>query len=210
MIEHQLRCLTNTLEMICTTIALHFYRKQASSFTADTAIFTALLTIGFMMRNTSPIGWVPLILIKILKQGSFPAFLKSGVLIALPLIGLCVYLDSLFYMHVNQQSEFRWTVTSLNFLNINVIQGLSKYFGDHAFTEYLCKFLVADIFRAYYPLLIMGMVSHAREQLSKRVEPEIEYMCSFYIIFFSLIGHKETRFLLPILPLLFLVLGFQV
>lgn len=33
------------------------------------------------------------------------------------------------------------------------------------------------------------------------------YMCVFYIAFFSLLGHKENRFLLPILPFLFLLTG---
>jgi len=33
-------------------------------------------------------------------------------------------------------------------------------------------------------------------------------MTSFYIIFFSFIGHKEPRFLLPILPFLFLMAGY--
>ena len=36
------------------------------------------------------------------------------------------------------------------------------------------------------------------------------YMCLFYIGFFSLIGHKENRFLLPILPFLFLLSGYSV
>jgi hypothetical protein len=37
--------------------------------------------------------------------------------------------------------------------------------------------------------------------------PYLVYMCIFYITFFSLLGHKENRFLLPILPFLFLMTG---
>ena len=32
-------------------------------------------------------------------------------------------------------------------------------------------------------------------------------MTAFYILFFSFIGHKEPRFLLPILPFIFLMIG---
>ena len=52
-----------------------------------------------MMRNTSPVGWVPLLFFKIIKEGAFVPFLLSGIFIALPLILSIIYLDSLFYQH---------------------------------------------------------------------------------------------------------------
>ena len=63
----------------------------------NTVIFTFLLTIEFMMRNTSPVAWIPLIIIKIIRDKSFMPFLISGIFIAIPTIILCVYLDSLYY-----------------------------------------------------------------------------------------------------------------
>ena len=66
-----------------------------------TVIFTALQTIGFMMRNTSPIGWLPLIIIKIFRDGSFVPFLIAGIFVFLPIVGACVYLDSFYYWKAN-------------------------------------------------------------------------------------------------------------
>lgn len=95
------------------------------------------------MRNTSPVGWIPLLLVKIIDEGAFLPFLTSGIFVALPLIFVIVYLDSIYYMGANTSStgtsldtrdeakQFEWTVTGYNFLKINVIDGLSKYFGDH-------------------------------------------------------------------------------
>jgi hypothetical protein len=54
-----------------------------------------------MMRNTSPVAWIPLIIIKIFRDNSFFPFLISGILIALPTIILCVYIDSLYYQGAN-------------------------------------------------------------------------------------------------------------
>jgi len=149
MVEYEIRCFTNTLEKILTVIAYHFYLKQGSSMTINTAIFTALLTLGFMMRNTSPVGWVPLLCIKIVRDGAFMPFLIAGVTVFIPLTIGIVYLDSIYYLGANTSSsgtsldvrdttkEFEWTFTGLNFLRINVLQGLSKYFGDH---NLLCYF----------------------------------------------------------------------
>lgn len=102
-----------------------------------------LLTVGFMMRNTSPVGWIPLLVVKIVYDGAFLPFLTSGVFVALPVIFGIVYLDSIYYMGANtsssgtsldthsQDKKFEWTLTGYNFLKINVLDGLSKYFGDH-------------------------------------------------------------------------------
>lgn len=218
MVEFEIRCFTNTLEKICTVIAYHFYMKQKDRFSRDTVIFTMLLTIGFMMRNTSPVGWVPLLVFKIVHEGSFIPFLISGIFIALPLMFLCIYLDSIYYQGANTSStgtsllgspdkEFEWTVTSWNFVKVNVIQGLSKYFGDHGHMVYVVEFLPVDIFRGLYPLVIFGVWNYARLMVRTRRRPDLFYMSGFYILFFSFIGHKEPRFLLPILPFLFLMTG---
>ena len=68
----------------------------------------------------------------------------------------------------------------------------------------------ADNFRAWYPFLLLGFYKLFRDSKNKKKSADIVYMCIFYIIFFSCIGHKEKRFLLPVLPLMFLVLGYQI
>ena len=105
MVEYEIRCFTNTLEKICTVIAFHFYLLQKNEFNKNTVIFTMLLTIGFMMRNTSPVGWIPLLIVKIIDDGAFLPFLTSGVFVAIPLIFAIVYIDSVYYMGANTSSS---------------------------------------------------------------------------------------------------------
>lgn len=85
---------------------------------------TALISISFMMRNTSPVGWLPLIILKIIYQKSLKAFLLSGFIIAIPIISICILLDTMYF------GADKITITSLNFLKVNVVEGLSKYFGE--------------------------------------------------------------------------------
>lgn len=83
-----------------------------------------------MMRNTSPVGWVPLLAVKVFRDGAFVPFLLAGIFVFVPLVVLCVYLDSLYYWKantsgvtgvVNIDKPFEWTVTSYNFLQVNVL-----------------------------------------------------------------------------------------
>ena len=71
-------------------------------------------------------------------------------------------------------------------------------------TEYIFNFLPKDIMKGFYPFMLIGMFKYFKGRNS----PDLVYITAFYILFFSLIGHKENRFLLPILPFLFLLTGF--
>ena len=146
----------------------------------------------------------------------------AGVFIFIPLTIACIYLDSIYYMGANTSSsgssldqrdlnkEFEWTLTGYNFLQVNVLQGLSKYFGDHQFGEYIFNYLPKDIFKVFYPLLILGTYKYSVHHWNKKLRPDLMYISVFYIMFFSFIGHKENRFLLPILPFMFLMTGYSV
>ena len=150
-----------------------------------------------MMRNTSPVGWIPLLFVKVIHDGAFVPFLIAGIFVALPLIFATVYLDSIYYMGANTSStgtsldersldkKFEWTVTSYNFLKINVLDGLSKYFGDHQVTEYIANFLPKDIFKVFYPFMIVGAYKYFRQ----RNTPDLVYISAFYIIFVRVKNH---------------------
>ena len=97
----------------------------------NTIILTALISISFMIRNTSPVGWVPLLGYKVLFEGSLLPFIKSGIVIALPILFFLVWVDTTMY-----KSE-KWVFTGYNFLEMNVLHGLSKYFGEEDWTTYM-------------------------------------------------------------------------
>ena len=82
-----------------------------------------------------------------------------------------------------------------------------RYYWLHL--VYIFEFLPKDIFRLLFPILIFGLYNFTITNLNKRKSNESIYMCTFYIFFFSLVGHKEPRFLLPITPFLFLITGHQ-
>ena len=130
---HLIRTLTNTIEQMFTCVAFYFYLDQKDKITLNTVILTALITVSFMIRNTSPVGWLILLAYKVLREGSFIPFLICGLIVALPLIVLLIWVDTVFY------GADEWVLTSYNFLEMNILHGLSKYFGEHPPFDYLTE-----------------------------------------------------------------------
>jgi hypothetical protein len=83
-----------------------------------------------MIRSTSPIGWPFLILLKIVKDRSWLPFLYAFTLVFIPVVFLAVGVDSYYYGYFP-------VITSLNFMRVNVSEGLSKYFGSDPFHYYV-------------------------------------------------------------------------
>lgn len=89
-----IRCFTNIIEQVFGVVSFHFWLDQKEKFTKNTIILTALITVSFMMRNTSPVGWIPLLGYKVLYEGSLKPFIISGIFVALPLIYGLILLDT--------------------------------------------------------------------------------------------------------------------
>ena len=196
-----IRCFTNSLEQILTVVAFYYYIDQKDKFTFNTVALTALISLGFMVRNTSPVGWIPLLAIKVMREGSFVPFLLSGIFVALPILFACVWIDTKFY------SSDTWVITGYNFLEMNIIYGLSKFFGEDPPWYYLTTASLA-IFTILYPLVMYtSSYSHFKAQWAKGKVPYMAYFTIFYVLFFSAIRHKEIRFLIPIIPFAILPVG---
>jgi hypothetical protein len=147
-----------------------------------------------MIRSTSPIGWPPLILIKIFKDRSWLPFLYAFALVFIPVVFLTVAIDSYYY------GEFP-VITSMNFMRVNVSEGLSKYYGKDPFYFYIVRTL-PQFFTVAIPAVFFGYYSYLKDKLtiSKDQVPYLAILSLSYLIIFSLIAHKEDRFMLPIIP----------
>jgi phosphatidylinositol glycan class B len=159
---------------------------------------TALITLSFMIRNTSPVGWLPLLLHKIVYENAFRSFLIAGIIVALPLISFCITLDSLYYGEI--------TITSYNFVKANLMEGLSKYYGVDPPHQYIVTYMLL-FFTALYPISVYSMYNHLKVSKNKAITPYLLYFVGFYLLVFSLIPHKEYRFLTPIIPFCCLMMG---
>jgi len=97
-------------------------------------------------------------------------------------------------------------LTGYNFLEMNILHGLSKYFGVDPWWMYITTAFAA-IFILMVPLAYYSIPRHFKVQWSKGNSPYMVYYTVFYIIFFSAIPHKEIRFLLPIVPFVIIMIA---
>jgi hypothetical protein len=91
---------------------------------------TFSISIAFLVRSSSLIGWIPLALIQLFTSvDSFLAVLQAGLLIALPTITISCITDIISYGKV--------TNPQINFVHVNVVENISQYFGVDPWTYYI-------------------------------------------------------------------------
>jgi|LauGreDrversion4_2_1035121.scaffolds.fasta_scaffold228292_1 undecaprenyl pyrophosphate phosphatase UppP len=83
---------------------------------------------------------------------------------------------------------------------MNLIDGLSKYFGEDP-PQFYVTTATLFIFKVAYPaVMYTTCYSHFKFQNSKNQVPYMAIYTIFYVAFFSAIRHKEIRFLMPVIP----------
>jgi len=135
--------------------------------------------------------WVPLVIHQLLTKRTFFTLLFSFIIAGVPIFALSLLADYVFYG--------KFVFVFYNFLQFNLLSGGSSYFGAHHILYYITNVLTSQL-AIFIPVFIAGFVSYTKDSLNKRVFPYVTIILSFYIAVFSLIKHKEYRFLLPVVP----------
>lgn len=129
---------------------------------------------------------------------SLPGFSSRLGLVIITLVAATVVIlvgagiDYLYY----QEWVFPWW----NFVQFNVIDGLSSFYGVHPWHFYLSQAIPA-IAGPVLPLCLLGLASG---------HPNIGWLLKWLagsVFFTSLIPHKEIRFMTPCVPILMILAG---
>ena len=131
-------------------------------------LMTFAITIAFLVRSSSLVGWIPLAIYKMFQSWPyFVAILQAGVFIAVPVVCFSVFLDSLYYGTL--------TFPQLNFVYLNVVDNLSKYFGVsptfYYFNE-IKNFILAS--EKFFPMIIFAMCFFTLYQMNGRIPLKTE------------------------------------
>ena len=118
--------------------------------------------------------------------------MKRFLFIGVTLGGLLIALDSFFHGS--------FTVTPYEFFKVNVIDNIGSFYGSHPIYWYFSSGLPAILGIGIVPfyLAIFDTMKYWKESVERQV---IIKSIIFTIFAFSLLPHKEFRFLLQILPL---------
>lgn len=132
-----MRTFSNSIETCFLMIGLNLVSQipvSAPLTSLPAFSFTALVSIATMMRNSSLVFWIPIILFKALFHKNILLFILTATTVALPIIGLSLGADMIYYG--------KFTITPLNFINFNVLTAGSDFFGVRPSIFYLTDFIL--------------------------------------------------------------------
>lgn len=95
----------------------------------------------------------------------------------------------------------KWTFVLVNFLKFNFLNPGGDFYGTHPWHWYFTQGLPVMAF-TFLPLSLAGMWWSKQRQLS--------CLIAWVLAIYSTLGHKEFRFILPILPLAMMFAGYAI
>ncbi|KAF2314365.1 hypothetical protein GH714_025720 [Hevea brasiliensis] len=106
-------------------------------------------------------------------------------------LGLSCLLDRLMYGS--------WVIVPLNFLKFNFLSSGGDYYGTHKWHWYFSQGFPVMLF-TFLPFAIAGSIKSKCWKLSGLI--------AWVLILYSVLGHKEFRFVLPVLPIALIFSGY--
>ncbi|KAG1684044.1 GPI mannosyltransferase 3 [Nymphon striatum] len=92
-----------------------------------------------------------------------------------------------------------WVIVPYNFLKFNLVHGIGTFYGNHPWHWYLFQGLPTVLGTQFIPVLLGAL----------KIKKHLVTLVIIWTIFvYSLLGHKEFRFILPIVPLAMCLAGY--
>ncbi|KAK3818018.1 MAG: Alg9-like mannosyltransferase family-domain-containing protein [Linnemannia elongata] len=200
------RTLANSMEASLTIVAIYYWPFIGSPSgkakgNLKLSLFIASLTCIF--RPTAAILWLFLggwLIFGLVCQGRWASIIYTGLNVAVigggAIVASAVLDKTLLYNE--------WVWTPINFLRVNVLEGISLFYGSSPWHWYFSQGLPI-LFGIYIPLVLIGSYQafQASTGLNATLKRQVLYLSVWVVFVYSALQHKEWRFLYPILyPLL--------
>ncbi|GLV38019.1 Phosphatidylinositol glycan anchor biosynthesis class B [Carabus blaptoides fortunei] len=186
------RTLINTLETSLTTIALSYFPWPGQE--KGNNHFLWLVALLCTVRPTACIPWLPLCAFHILttQENRKNVILKEYLPIGLVTLLLSVLVDSLCHGG--------FVVTSWQFLKLNVFHSVGNWYGTQPWHWYLSNGLPAILGIQILPFMFAA-VRTVRNREIFSTNWILLVTIAFTVLVYSVLPHKEFRFILPVLPM---------
>ncbi|GMG10510.1 hypothetical protein B5S30_g2229 [[Candida] boidinii] len=202
------RTFSNSLEMVLTIISLYYLPLNKDEIMVSNKnlknilISVSLALISIVIRPTSLIIWSILMLDLIIN-----IFLTGKIFIILPMIFITVLILAInffidFKFHGDSDSDGNLIIPMLKFIEFNFTKSLSRFYGVSRLDFYFLQ-AIPVLMLTLLPFLLIGLYNYNKKiykDLNKLIVVSI-----VYLIVFSMIQHKEFRFIYPIKPILLII-----
>ncbi|XP_013193470.2 GPI mannosyltransferase 3 [Amyelois transitella] len=192
------RTLLQTLETCLVAIGLSkfpFKGGKTGYYDKESSAWVWLACISVFVRPTSAPLWVVLAAYNLYttNQGRLRLLLRTYLPIGLLCSTALVALDSFFHGSL--------IVTPWEFFQYNVLQDVASFYGQHPWYWYLTQGLPAVLGVNIVPVLaaVGAVARRPRENVTGVL---LLAAAVLHVALYSLVPHKEFRFVLPLLPIL--------
>lgn len=191
------RTLSNSLETVLTLMGLYYWPCiRASSSEVPTVSRKWGLVVAALacaIRPTSAITWAYVGLLELLVARDRLKFVFLEVVpVGVLVLTLAWSLDHLMYGS--------WVLVPLNFLKFNFLSSGGDYYGTHKWHWYFTQGFSVMLF-TFLPFSIAGIILSKQWKLSGLI--------AWVLGLYSVLGHKEFRFVLPVLPIALMFSGYS-
>ncbi|GAV56763.1 Glyco_transf_22 domain-containing protein [Cephalotus follicularis] len=191
------RTLSNSLETVLTLVGLYYWpcmRVSSSKVPTDSRKWgLAVAALACAIRPTSAITWVYVGILELFLTGDrFKFFVLEVVPIGALVFGVTFLLDRVMYGS--------WILVPLNFLKFNFLSSGGDYYGTHKWHWYFTQGFLVMLF-TFLPFFIVGIIKCKCWKLSGLI--------AWALGLYSVLGHKEFRFVLPVLPVALMFSGYS-
>lgn len=216
------RSFSNGFEMVITTVGLGFWpwgddgevrvrqpqngagpnhTQNRTQSDRDVLIAAGFGFVSILVRPSNALVWVypGLQLVWNRRHRRVPLLRLLGKLIMVFIVinGINVGLDYVLYQQI--------TFPFYNFLEFNVMKNLSVFYGTAPWHFYLFQ-AIPLLLMAYLPTFVISMFSETLA-ISTPALKTLKIIIGIVVVGFSLISHKEIRFIYPVMPLMLILTG---
>ncbi|XP_068659058.1 mannosyltransferase APTG1 isoform X2 [Aristolochia californica] len=190
------RTLSNVLETVLTVISLYYwptFRGSSKKVPTDSRkLALALAGLACAIRPTSAITWLYVGLLELFEAHDRMMFLFFEVL---PIGTLVIMVTGLVDWIMYGSLVF----VPLNFLKFNFLSTGGDYYGTHKWHWY---------FTEGFPVMIFSFLPFSAFGIHKSKQWKLFGLIVWVLGLYSILGHKEFRFVLPVLPIALMFAGY--
>lgn len=179
------RTLTNSMETTITCLAL-FYFPLPGSKTHSSKKYLTLVALAVIVRPTALIVWLPLLMYHFWREDDKIRLITHKFIpIGAVTVAVSAVVDCIFYE--------KWTLVQFNFLKFNIFYSVADFYGSHPWHWYFTQGF-AVVIGPHLPLFLHGCTLAFKRY--KILLAAVFWTLAVY----SLLPHKEFRFIYPVLP----------
>ncbi|XP_015883938.3 mannosyltransferase APTG1 [Ziziphus jujuba] len=191
------RTFSNTLETVLTLVSLYYWpcMRPASGKPRflSRRLGVTIAAFACAIRPTSAIVWLYVGFVELFEARDRLRFVFLEVApIGVLVLGLTCILDRLMYGS--------WILVPLNFLKFNFLSSGGDYYGTHKWHWY---------FTQAFPVMLLTFLPFSIAGIMQSRQWKISGLIAWVLGLYSVLGHKEFRFVLPVLPITLMFSGYS-